>query len=225
TITPVTDLINEQYLNSAQAQADRVTAALSTYLPCASSASDDCATQFIQTYGRKLYRAPVGSDDTARLMQLFHDAKAEGDFSTGIGAVLEGMLLSPRFLFVLEAGQAGNAGTAVALTPPEVAARLSLFFWRSAPDDMLIAAADAGQLSDPAAVEQQARRMLADPRSDAMLQDFALQWLRIEPLLNASKDATIYPTFSTALAAEMQTETTSFFRNLVKGNSGDFSTL
>src|SRR5213078_1448109 len=99
---------------SAQAQSDRLTGSLATHLPCASSASDDCATQFIQTYGRKLYRAPVGSDDTARLMQLFHDAKAEGDFSTGVGAVLEAMLLSPRFLFVLEAGQTGSAGTAVA---------------------------------------------------------------------------------------------------------------
>src|SRR5438045_5781644 len=67
--------------------------------------------------------------------------------------------------------------------------------------------------------------MLDDPRSDAMLQDFALQWLRIEPLLNASKDANLYPAFTPALAAEMQTETTTFFRNLVKGNSGDFTTL
>src|SRR5947209_3217016 len=81
--------------------------------------------------------SPVSSDDSARLMQVFQGAQAEGDFSTGISGVLQAMLLSPRFLFVLEEGQSGAAGAAVPLTPTEVAARLSLFFWRSAPDDTL----------------------------------------------------------------------------------------
>jgi hypothetical protein len=147
------------------------------------------------------------------------------DFATGIQAVIEAVLTSPRFLFVIEFGQSGSSANApVALTPMELATRLALYLWRSIPDQMLIDAANGGNLGSAAQVATQATRMLADARAKSALSDFADQWLDIENMNAVTKD-TQFTKWTATLAAELHTESLTTFTQSVLANASYTSLL
>src|SRR5205085_897075 len=134
-----------------------------------------------------------------------------------IRMALEGMLASPRFVFRFEEPPASaRAGQLYALTDVDLASRLSFFLWATGPDEALLQAAEQGRLSAPLVLEQEVRRMLADPRADVLASRFAAQWLRLQDLDKINPDVRFYPDFDEQLKASMIRETELFFRHIVR---------
>src|SRR5262249_23815428 len=139
---------------------------------------------------------------------------------------IETALESPRFLYRFESGMPDPTAPGVAkLDDYEVASRLSYLLWGSMPDDTLIAAADAGALGTPDQVAQQARRMLGDPKARDMVQNFHDQWLGLDALQTADKDAMAYPKYTPALKATWKAETMAFVTDVVLDQNGTLDTL
>jgi hypothetical protein len=150
----------------------------------------------------------------AALLDFYRAGREGGTFERGIQRALARVLVDPQFLFRLEREPASlAAGEAYRLTDLDLASRLSFFLWSSIPDDELIDLAARGALSDPAALERQVRRMLADPRADALVQNFAGQWLFLRELKNVRPDS---PEFDGNLRASMQRETEMLFRTILQ---------
>ena len=150
-------------------------------------------------------------------MGLYQKGVAEGGFESGIRLALEGILASPRFVFRFEERPAAaRAGEAYALNDFDLASRLSFFLWASAPDEPLRKLAASGRLSAPGMLEQQVKRMLADPRSEVLASRFASQWLRLQDLDKLNPDVRFYPDFDEQLKSAMRRETELFFANLVR---------
>jgi hypothetical protein len=218
-------LINQQYLNAAETlAAAAVATSLSTLVPCTTKDAA-CAKTFITSFAGSAFRGQLDDDEAASLLALYNTVSAQFDFPTGIQAIIESVLTSPRFLFVLEFGQPDPTGAAAAipLTPMELATRLSLYLWRSLPDQTLVTAATGGHLVTTSDVATQAKRMLADPKATAALQDFANQWLDIENMDAVTKD-TIFKNWTANVAQDLHTETLTTFTQAVLGNS-DYKTL
>jgi hypothetical protein len=221
-------LINQQYLEAAEALATAAVAnsnVLSSLLPSSSCGTKNaaCASQFISTWANRAFRGQLDAAETTALNTLYANVSAQFDFSTGIQAVIEAVLTSPRFLFVLEFGQPSSdpSATAVALTPMELATRLALYLWRSIPDQTLIDAANAvngASLVSASDVTAQATRMLADPKAKTALADFADQWLDIENMNAVTKD-TQFKKWSASVAADLHTESLTTFTQAVLGSS------
>ena len=142
-----------------------------------SGAADEasCAEEILRTLARRAYRRPATDVDVADLMPFYELGRAEGGFDAGIQFALERLLVSPQFLYRIER-EPSEAG-AFAVSDIELASRLSFFLWSSIPDDELLEAASAGSLRDPGVLRAQVQRMLADPRSESMVTNFAAQWL------------------------------------------------
>jgi hypothetical protein len=224
-------LINQQYLEAAEALATAAVAnsnVLSSLLPTSSCGTKNaaCAAQFITTWANRAFRGQLDAAETTALNTLYANVSAQFDFSTGIQAVIEAVLTSPRFLFVLEFGQPSSdpSATAVALTPMELATRLALYLWRSIPDQTLIDAANGGSLVSTSDVAAQATRMLADPKAKIALADFADQWLDIENMNAVTKD-TQFKKWTAMVAADLHTESLTTFTQAVLGNSSFTSLL
>src|SRR5438132_675935 len=146
-----------------------------------------CAKQILKTVARRAFRQPVGDADVAieTLMTFYQDGRAQGNFDTGIQHAVARVLVDPRFLYRFEKEPAAiAAGAAYKISNLELASRLSFFLWSSIPDDELVDAASQGKLSDPAMLERQVRRMLLDPRANALTNNFATQWLFLRDLKN-----------------------------------------
>ena len=218
-------LMNQQYLEAAEALASAAVAnstQLTNMLGC-STQDAACAQKFITSFAGKAFRGQLDDTETANLTSLFTTVSGMFDFATGIQAVIEAVLTSPRFLFVIEFGQPGAGGSAIPLAPMELATRLSLYLWRSLPDQTLIDAASNGHLATSDDVAAQATRMLADTKAKGALQDFANQWLDIENMDAVTKD-TQFKKWSASVAADLHTETLTTFAQAVLGNS-DYKTL
>lgn len=174
-----------------------------------------CATQIFSAFASRAFRRPVSAAEVASYAGLISVAKSVGEgFEQGIAAGLRAILLSPRFLFRVEANP-GNGKTA-ALDDYEVASRLSYFLWSSMPDDALFARAAAGALHDTAAIASEARRMLNDPRSAALVANLAGQWLGTRELI--VKEVTMPGvTFDDALRTAMASEASLFLGELFRG--------
>ncbi|HVV48101.1 MAG TPA: DUF1592 domain-containing protein [Polyangia bacterium] len=226
-------LINQQYLQAAEALAAATVAntnnSLTNILPSASCGTHNaaCASAFISSWANRAFRGQLDADETTALNNLYATVSAQFDFPTGIQAVIEAVLTSPRFLFVLEFGQpaTGNAA-AVPLTPMELATRLALYLWRSIPDQTLIDAANGvngAHLTSASDVAAQATRMLADSRAQSALADFADQWLDIENMNGVTKD-TQFTTWTAMVASELHTESLTTFTQAVLGN-GSYTSL
>jgi len=176
-----------------------------------------CAASIVRDLATQAFRRPVNSRDFDRLMTFYKDGRAEGDFEYGIASALEAILASPQFLFRLEPVPAtAVAGRPYRLDDLALASRLSFFIWGSGPDEALMKAATAGTLSAPAALDRQVRRMLADPRSDALAMRFAAQWLRLADVEQILPDAILFPYFDRSLGRAMVKETELFFDSLVR---------
>jgi hypothetical protein len=185
--------------------------------PASVGQEDDAARRILATLTRRAYRRPVTDRDIQGPFELYRKARAESGFEAGIEMALSAVLVSPNFLFRVEPDPPGAAPESVyRVSDVELASRLSFFLWSSIPDDDLLKAAAAGTLHDPVVLERQVRRMLADPRSDAMVSNFASQWLHLRNLASITPDMRLFPDFDDNLRQAFRKETELFFESVLR---------
>jgi mono/diheme cytochrome c family protein len=188
------------------------------------SASDDlpCATKILSRLARRAYRHSADDEDVQTLLSFYKRARATGTFDDGIRAALERVLVSPDFLFRIEADPAGvSAGTAYRISDIELASRLSFFLWSSIPDDWLLDLATNGKLHEPAILEQQVSRMFADPRArTSLVNNFFSDWLETRNVWLLNPDGTKFPWFDDNLRSAFVTETELFLNAQLKEDHG-----
>ncbi len=178
-----------------------------------------CARRMLERLATEAYRRPVTSRDLDELMPFYAQGKAVGGFDVGVRTAIQAMLSSLHFLFRVEETPAGVApGKVYAIGDVELASRLSFFLWGTIPDRELVDLAAKRALSRPDVFERQVRRMLADPRAEALAPRFAAQWLRLQDLHKVEPDALSFPYFDETLAGAMERETELFFTHLVQAD-------
>ena len=183
------------------------------------SAATACATRILSTLARHAYRRPVTDDDFDRLLTFYDQGAVSDGFDGGIELALRRLLVSPEFLFRIERDPAGaGPGTAYALSDLELASRLSFFLWSSIPDDELLDVAIRGDLQNTAVLEAQTRRMLGDPRSVALVTNFAGQWLSLRNAAAVQPDEDLFPDFGEGLRQGFRRETELFFQYILQEN-------
>ena len=180
---------------------------------------DRCARQIVSALARRAYRRPVTEDDLRALLAFYERGRAERDFERGIQKALERLLVAPEFLFRVERDPPGvSPDTPYRLTDLELASRLSFFLWSDMPDEPLLVAAEAGRLGDAAELERQVRRMLADPRATALVDNFASQWLQLGRVRGVIPDVDLFYEFDENLRADMERETTLFLDSQLRAD-------
>lgn len=153
-----------------------------------------CARQIVSTLARRAYRRPVSAEDVNELMQYYQDGSKAGNFEEGVRSAVTGLLASPFFLYRAEPVPAGlRPGQAYAISDIELASKLSFFLWNTIPDDELLQLATTGKLKDPAVLDRQVKRMLADPRSITLAANFVPQWLDMKRLDEIVPDSAVFP--------------------------------
>jgi hypothetical protein len=188
-----------------------------TCTPKSTSAETACAERILTPLVRRAYRAPVDPVDMQRVMKIYREGRRGGTFDTGIEAALQRILAAPKFVFRVERDPAGvPAGTPYRVSDVELASRLSFFLWSSIPDDELLKVAEAGQLKDPTVLEAQVRRMLADPKARALVDNFAGQWLQLRNVRNIQPNSDLFPDFDDNLREAFKRETELFFESIIK---------
>jgi hypothetical protein len=192
-------------------------ARLFTCRPASPAEEPACATRILAQLATRAYRRPVETSDADMLQPLlaaYQDGRRRGDFDLGIQYGVARVLVDPRFLFRLEADPPrAIAGRAYQVSDIELASRLSFFLWSSVPDEPLLEVAAAGRLSRPAELRRQVRRMLADPRSQALALGFAEQWLKLRDLAASMPDD---PAFDNSLRRAMSEETRLLFGSILQ---------
>ena len=187
---------------------------------CAPTVDDDgkaCAGRILTRLARRAYRRPVTDREVATLMDFYESGRREGDFDAGIQFALERMLVDPDFLFRIERDPANiTPETPYRLSAMELASRLSFFLWSSIPDDELLDAAISGRLTDPVVLERQTRRLLSDPRSNALVDNFVSQWLRLRNLDSQQRESADYPEFDENLRNAFRRETELFVGSTIR---------
>lgn len=186
--------------------------------PTAAAAERPCAVSIVNRLGTQAYRRPLTEEDRAGLLSLYDAERTRGGtFEQGVRLMLEGMLASPDFVFRFERAPstASRAGR-YALRDLDLASRLSFFLWSAPPDEALLQVATRGGLSQPGGLEREVKRMLADPRAQALSTRFAAQWLRLPDLDVVTPDIRQYPDFDEQLRNAMRRETELFFDDLVR---------
>ena len=186
-----------------------------TCRPTAPEEEEPCAREIVERLAAKAYRRPATASDVDGLLAFYRRGAADGGFETGVRTALQAVLASPHFVFRLERQPEGAEGI-YEIGDMDLASRLSFFLWGGPPDEALLEVARAGALSEPAELERQARRMLGDPKAEALSTRFAAQWLRLQDLEKIHPDALTYPYFDETLADAMHRETETFFHHLVK---------
>ncbi len=176
--------------------------------PTAPAEEQDCAERIVSSLARRAYRRPIAADDLPPLMALFRQGAAGDGFEAGVRLALLKILVSPEFLFRMEFDPPdAAAGSAHRISDIELASRLSFFLWSSIPDDELLAVAERGELGDALVLEHQVRRMLADPRSRALVKNFAGQWLFLRNIARIQPDPAAFPNFDENLRQALEQET------------------
>jgi Protein of unknown function (DUF1592)/Protein of unknown function (DUF1588)/Protein of unknown function (DUF1585)/Protein of unknown function (DUF1587)/Protein of unknown function (DUF1595)/Planctomycete cytochrome C len=185
--------------------------------PKNSGEEEACARQILSTLIRRAYRRPIIDADLQKPMEFFREARAEGDFDAGIEMALSAVLVNPQFLFRIEPDPPGVASNSAYRVPDiQLASRLSFFLWSSIPDDELLDLAASGELGRPGVVERQARRMLADPRSGSLVNNFAGQWLHLRNLESITPDLRLFPDFDDNLRQAFRRETELLFEGVLR---------
>jgi hypothetical protein len=178
---------------------------------------DACAHAILSSLARRAFRRPVTEADIAPLMSFYASGRRQAGFDYGIEKALRAMLVSPDFLFRIERDPTGAApGTVYRLSGFELASRLSFFLWSSIPDDRLLDLAERGKLQDRQTLQREARRMLADRKSRALVDNFAGQWLYLRNLAVAKPDPEAFPEFDEALREAFLEETNLFFESVLR---------
>jgi hypothetical protein len=176
-----------------------------------------CADQIISKLARRAFRRPVNDNDRESLMELYKVGRNNGSFESGIEVALRSILADPEFVFRTEAEPANVIpGKPYSISDLELASRLSFFLWSSIPDDELLDLASKGKLREPATLEHQIRRMLADRRSDALVQSFAAQWLFLRNLNDFTPVQTKFPDWEDNLRQALRQETELFVESIIR---------
>ena len=176
--------------------------------------------RFSPPLARRAYRRPVEAADLATLLEFFQEGRQQKqDFDAGIQLALQRILIDPEFLFRAEQQPANvEAGRSYRISDLELASRLSFFLWSSIPDDELLGLAERGELSDPAVLRGQVRRLLADERADELVTNFGGQWLFLRNLREVAPDPKVYPDFDDNLRDAMRQETELFFADQLRSD-------
>ncbi|MBY0497055.1 MAG: DUF1592 domain-containing protein [Cyanobacteria bacterium] len=178
-----------------------------------------CAKQILSRLARRAYRRTAAADEVETLLGFFRDASKEKGFESGVQFAIERMLVSFNFLFRIEREPA-KAGGVYRINDLDLASRLSFFLWNSIPDDTLLTLAEKNQLHEPAILQQQAARMLRDPKASALVTGFASQWLGVRKAQSFLPDANIFPEFDENLRRAMQRETNLFVESQLAADRG-----
>ena len=186
----------------------------------AAGAADEaaCARDILSRLARRAYRRPASDDELAVLLDFYRQGRAAGGFDDGVELAIRRLLVSPEFLYRIEADPEGAApGAPYPVADLDLASRLSFFLWSSIPDDELLAAAEAGRLRDPGELERQVRRMVADPRSETLTTNFAAQWLQLRNLETTVRPGDPFSVaFDESLRQSMLRETRLFVDSIVR---------
>jgi len=217
----VSAVIGSQYATMATRLAGE--AAISTLAPCVAPAAEaDCASAFIDGFGKQVHRRPLTSAEQQAYRGVYDLTRTTDTYDAGIRRVLEAMFQSPALLYRMEYG----VGTAErALSAYEVASELSYLFIGSKPDSELMQAADANALSTPAQVEAQARRLLALPRAHANVVKFLEEWFLVSDSAGLLKDVSLFPDFASTQRAAMDASATRFVDSVMWEGDGTVKTL
>jgi hypothetical protein len=176
--------------------------------PAGSSDEMACAEKILTNMAHRAYRRPLTADDMPQLLALYKQGAEAGGFEQGIRLALQKVLVSPDFIFRVELDPADAApGSVRQVSDVELASRLSFFLWSSTPDEELLTIAESGKLRDPKVLESQVRRLLADSRSQALVKNFAGQWLFLRNIPAVQPDPAAFPTWDENLRQAMQKET------------------
>ena len=188
-----------------------------TCTPASAAQETTCAKQIVSNLARHAYRRPVTEQDTEMLMGFYQQGRNNnGAFDQGIEMALQRVLADPEFVFRKEAEPATvTPGQKYRISDLELASRLSFFLWSSVPDDQLITLASQNKLRDPAVLDKEVRRMLADPKSDQLVLNFAGQWLNLRGMQSVQPVTSLYPDFDDNLRLAMRKETELFVDSIV----------
>lgn len=190
-----------------------------TCYPASSDEETACARQIIGQVAHKAYRGPVAAVDLDKLLGVYQRISAEQGFEMGVRHALTAVLASPKFLYRIETVPAdAKPGSIHALPDLELAARLSFFLWSSIPDEELLALAEAGRLHEPAILETQVQRMLADPRAETLASNFAYQWLNLAALDEVDPDPDLFRDVSRGVRDLFKREVELLTRDVFLGN-------
>jgi mono/diheme cytochrome c family protein len=213
-------LLMEKYLAAAEKIVEKALAAPESRkrVLFVTTQNEEAARQILERFATRAYRRPVRPDELQRLMRFVEMAEKNHDgFETGIGLAMQAVLVSPHFLFRIEIDPRPKDPKAVhPISHYELASRLSYFLWSSMPDDELFELARKKTLREPDVLEKQVRRMLKDPRSRALVENFAGQWLQLRSLKDFKPDPDLFPAFDEKLRSAMLQETELFFENVVR---------
>lgn len=180
---------------------------------------EPCAREILSKLARRAYRRPIDNNDVSPLMGVYQAARQDGGFDLGIQRALQALLVSPHFLFRVERTPAGvSAGEIHPVRNIDLASRLSFFLWSSIPDEELLSLAEQGKLSDAAVRRQQIDRMIADRRSNALVENFAGQWLFLRKVDSVEPDPERFTTFDGSLRTAMKRETEMLFAEILTDN-------
>jgi hypothetical protein len=185
---------------------------------CTPTAAEEtaCARKILSTLARRAYRRPVTAADTDVLMEFYTSGRKDGRFDDGIEKALRRLLADPEVVFRREVAPASvRAGGRYRIGDLALASRLSFFLWSSIPDDELLTLAEQGRLREPATLEKQVRRMVADPKSSALIENFAGQWLNLRALATVAPNASVYPDFDDNLRVAFRREVELLFEAIV----------
>ncbi len=186
--------------------------------PASTAEARPCAERIVMRLGGAAYRRPLSTSDVKSLMAFYDDGAKQG-FESGVRSAVEAILASPHFIFrVEEVPATAKPGDLIAVGGLDLASRLSFFVWGAPPDSALMSLGRRGLLADTNVLVAQTRRLLADPRAEALATRFAAQWLRLQDIDKVHPDALQYPDFHEQLALDMRRETELFFYHLVKDN-------
>jgi hypothetical protein len=176
-----------------------------------------CAEEILSRLGRSAYRRPLAEEELGELLSLYELGRADTNFERGIQTAVRGLLASPKFLFRSYEDPAGLApGDIYPLDDFALASRLSFFLWSSIPDDRLLELAETNRLSDPEVYAAEVERMLADPKSRALVDNFAGQWLFLRNLQSARPDVATFPNFDENLRRALRRETELLFESIIR---------
>ncbi|HVB37319.1 MAG TPA: DUF1592 domain-containing protein, partial [Vicinamibacterales bacterium] len=178
-----------------------------------------CARSIVARLATQAYRRPVTTGEVDDLMKFYAQGRTNGDFESGIRLALQALLVSPHFLFrIEEQPDTVRAGQDYKIDSLDLASRLSYFLWAAPPDAELLKVASSGRLQEPAVLDAQVRRMVKDPRSEALSTRFASQWLRLQDVSKMHPDAITYPYYDATLGQAMVRETQLLVDSIVKGD-------
>jgi len=185
--------------------------------PAIPANEEACSTRILTALARRAFRRPVTAADVRPLLAFYREGRADGSFDQGIERALNRLLVSPEFLLRVETDPPKTPpGTVYRINDVALASRLSFFLWNSIPDEELLALAEQKRLNDPAVLDRQVRRMIADPRFDSFVETFAGQWLFLRNLPASVPVQQNYPDFDDTLRQAFRTETELFFKSVVR---------